>query len=100
MIHSKKKSPDEILRFCDKYYSSGLKQPIICVPTTYNEIYEHQLEEAGIKVVIYANQMLRATYKPMVDVAESILTNSRSKEASDKYCISVNEILNLIPGTK
>ena len=44
--------------------------------------------------------MLRATYKPMVDVAESILTNSRSKEASDKYCISVNEILNLIPGTK
>jgi hypothetical protein len=36
----------------------------------------------------------------MVKTAESILKNKRSKEASDDYCMSIKEILNLIPGTK
>jgi len=36
----------------------------------------------------------------MVKCAESILTHSRSLEASDEYCMPIKQILNLIPGTK
>jgi phosphoenolpyruvate phosphomutase len=43
--------------------------------------------------------MLRSAYPAMLDVAKSILENQRSLEASNK-CISLSEILDLIPGTK
>ena len=43
--------------------------------------------------------MLRASYPAMAKVAGEILRNGRSKE-SDKKLMSINEILNLIPGTK
>ena len=33
----------------------------------------------------------------MVNTAKSILENSRSKEASDKYCMSIKDIISLIP---
>jgi len=42
MIHSKEKTPDEILEFCDKYDLFDLKVPLIVVPTTYNQIYEKE----------------------------------------------------------
>jgi len=35
----------------------------------------------------------------MLDVAKSILENKRSQEACDN-CMSIKEILELIPGTK
>ena len=48
--------------------------------------------------MIYANQMLRAAYPAMVKVAESILTHHRAQEASQEYCMSIKDIINLIPG--
>ena len=60
---------------------------------------EEEWEERGVNIVCYANHMLRSAYPAMLDVAKSILINKRSYEANDK-CISINEILNLIPGTK
>jgi phosphoenolpyruvate phosphomutase len=44
--------------------------------------------------------MLRSAYPAMVKCAETILETSRSLEASDKYCMPIKQILNLIPGTK
>ena len=43
--------------------------------------------------------MLRSSYPAMLNVAESILKNSRTLEASDQ-CMPIKEILELIPGTK
>jgi phosphoenolpyruvate mutase len=43
---------------------------------------------------------LRAAYPAMVNVAKSILENHRAKEASEEYCMSIREIINLIPGGK
>lgn len=99
MIHSKEKSPDEILEFCKEYKKFNNKVPLVVVPTTYNQITEDELISAGVNVVIYANHMLRSSYPAMMDVAKSILVHGRSYEANDK-CLSVKEILNLIPGTK
>jgi len=99
MIHSKEKTPDEILAFCEQYKTFKDKVPLIVVPSTYNQITERELIEAGVNIVIYANHMLRSSYPAMLDVAKSILANGRSFEADDK-CMPIKEILELIPGTK
>ncbi len=99
MIHSKHNTPDEIFAFCDLYNGFNKKVPLMVVPSSFNSVREIEWEERGINIVCYANQMLRSAYPAMIDVATSILKNKRSLESSDK-CISIKEILDLIPGTK
>lgn len=99
MIHSRQKTPDEVLEFCKILREYNEHIPIIVVPTSYNQITAKELSEAGINVVIYANHMLRAAYPGMKNVAKSILDNDRSLEA-EKELLSINEILDLIPGTR
>lgn len=99
MIHSKEKSGEDIIEFCKIFRSSNLNTPIIVVPSTFNHITEEQFAELGVNVVIYANHMLRSSYPAMVNVAKSILTNSRSSDADD-LCMPIKDILELIPGTK
>ena len=96
MIHSKEKSPDEILKFCERYKDISKSIPLVVVPTTYNMITEAELQKAGVKMVIYGNHLLRSAYPSMVRAAETILENGRSLEI-DKTCMSISEILNLIP---
>ena len=100
MIHSKDKSGDDIKEFCLRFRAQDTQTPIVAVPTTYNQFTEEELATWGINIVIYANHMLRSAYPAMVKCAETILENSRSLEASEKYCMPIKEILNLIPGTK
>ncbi len=99
MIHSKEKDGKEIMEFCKRYNEFESRVPLVVVPSSYNHMYEKQLIDAGVNIVIYANHLLRSAYPAMVDVAKSILTHERSFDANDK-CMSIKEILNLIPGTK
>jgi phosphoenolpyruvate phosphomutase len=99
MIHSRQKTPTEILEFCQMLRKHNENIPIIVVPTSFNEITANELGEAGVNVVIYANHMLRAAYPGMIKTAKSILENDRSFEA-EKDLLSIKEILELIPGTK
>lgn len=97
MIHSKEKSPDEILSFCRKYQGFERKVPLVVVPSSYNSVYESQLHEAGANIVIYANQLIRSAYPAMVKTAETILKHERALEA-DEFCMNIKDILRLIPG--
>ena len=97
MIHSKEKSPDEILQFCKEYQKFPDKGPLVAVPSSYNEIYEQELADAGVNIVIYANQLLRSAYPAMVATATSILEHGRSYE-SGQDSMPIKEILTLIPG--
>ena len=99
MIHSKEKTPDEILEFCNKFKRLEKPVPIVAVPSSYDTIYEEELSKAGVSIVIYANQLLRSAYPAMLKTAKSILTHCRSFESRDN-CMSIKEILELIPGTK
>lgn len=99
MIHSKQKDGKEIMDFCKLYKKFEKRVPLVAVPSSYNQIYEKQLMEAGVNVVIYANHLLRSAYPAMVNTAKSILEHERSYEGNDN-CMSIKEILNLIPGTK
>ena len=96
MIHSKEKDGKEIIEFCEKFERFETKVPLIVVPSTYAHMNESELEKLGVNVIIYANHLLRSAYPAMVDTAKSILQNSRSKEASDKYCMSIKDVISLI----
>lgn len=96
MIHSKSKDGQEIMEFCRKYKERDLTAPIVVVPSTYSNIYESQLHEVGVNVVIYANHLIRAAYPAMVNVAQTILVNERAAEV-EELCMPIKEIINLIP---
>jgi len=98
MIHSRQRSPDEIFKFCDLYSKFPEKVPLVAVPSSYNEVTEKELEKYGVNIVIYANQLLRASYPAMHETATSILTFGRSLEA-DSNLLPISSILELIPGT-
>lgn len=100
MIHSRSKSFDEIKEFARLYNQLPNRKTLVVVPSSYSYVTEEELIENNINMVIYANQLLRAAYPAMVNVAKSILEHHRAKEASDEYCMSIREIINLIPGGK
>jgi len=54
------------------------------------------LRDAGIRLVIYANHLLRSAYPAMVQTATSILKSRRAKEA-ERLCMPIEQILHLIP---
>lgn len=99
MIHSRQKSPLEIFEFCKRYNQLPNRKTLVAVPSSYNQVTEEELQEHGVNVVIYANQLLRSAYPAMMETAKSILTHQRSAEC-DKHMLSIKEILELIPGTK
>ena len=98
MIHSRQKSPDEVLAFLKAFREKDSKTPVVVVPTSFNEITAKELGEAGANIIIYANHLLRASFVAMQKVAQGILEFDRSKEM-ESSCMSVKEILSLIPGT-
>ncbi|MHC4483032.1 MAG: phosphoenolpyruvate mutase [Planctomycetota bacterium] len=96
MIHSKKGTPKEIFEFCKIYSKLDNRVPLVVVPSTYSQVTEQELITAGARIVIYANQMLRSAYPAMVRTAKSILENETARETEEE-CISVNEVVRLIP---
>ena len=99
MIHSREKSSDEIFEFCERYSQLENKKTLVAVPSSYNSVYESQLRDKGVNVVIYANQLLRSAYPAMVNTAQSILQHGRSAEV-DQQMMPIKQILELIPGGK
>ncbi len=95
LIHSKEKTTNEIFSFAKKFKKSKYFIPLVSVPSTYSKVYEKDLIKNGFKLVIYANQLLRAAYPAMQNTAEMILKNSRAFEA-DKKITPIKEIINLI----
>tara|TARA_Y100000768_G_C23986895_1_gene689463 strand:+ start:1971 stop:3275 length:1305 start_codon:yes stop_codon:yes gene_type:complete len=95
LIHSKEKTPTEIFSFAKKFKKSKNFIPLVSVPSTYSKVYEKDLIRNGFKLVIYANQLLRAAYPAMKKTAETILQKSRAYEV-DKKIIPIKEIINLI----
>ena len=95
MIHSRKKEPDEILEFCDKFRSEDKTTPIVVVPSSFNTITEAELSEHGVNVVIYANQLTRSAFPAMQKTAEDILRYHRAKEVDDRL-MPIKQIITLI----
>ena len=97
MIHSRKKDPDEIFEFVERFREKDLFTPIVVVPTSFNSVTEEEFKERGVNIVIYANQLTRTGFPAMQNAAKMILENHRAKECDD-ICMPFKEIITLIPG--
>lgn len=97
MIHSRKKTPDEVFEFCDRFRQTDVKTPIVVVPTSFDDVLEEELSLHGVNIVIYANQLIRSAFPAMRRTAEDILRYHRAKEANERL-LPVQEIITLIDG--
>jgi phosphoenolpyruvate mutase len=95
LIHSKENTPKEIFSFAKEFKKNKNFIPLVSVPSTYSKVYEKDLIKNGFKLVIYANQLLRASYPAMKNAAINILKKSRAYEI-DKKIAPIKEIINLI----
>tara|TARA_B110000881_G_scaffold221027_1_gene248506 strand:- start:1339 stop:2238 length:900 start_codon:yes stop_codon:yes gene_type:complete len=77
IIHSKKNTPDEIFEFCDIWNGNI---PIIVIPTSYPNVTLDELQNHKVKMVIYANQSLRAAHWAM---SEHLNQLSKAQSLSD-----------------
>ena len=70
------------------------------MPTSYNETYESELQQHGINIVIYANQLTRSAFPAMQQTAmqqtaTDILRYHRAKEVDDRL-MSIKDIITLV----
>ena len=91
LIHSKKNTPDEIFEFADTWNG---KLPLVIVPTSYPTIKLNDLEVHKIKMIIYANQTLRAAHAAMERVLSQI-SNSESLSNVKEEISSMEDIFHL-----
>ena len=90
LIHSKKNTPEEVFEFADSW---GGSVPLAVVPTTYPNVGLEELIDHKIKIVIYANQTLRASYTSMKSILQ-IIKNDELKNNNDKIS-SMEDIFQL-----
>ena len=90
LIHSKKQNNKEILEFCKKFK----KKPIVVVPTTYPKFNEKDMPAFGIKMVIYANHVLRSSIQA---ISKTLETLSKKGELSsiEKNIAPLNKVFEL-----
>lgn len=70
LIHSKSKSPDEVVEFVKAWDG---RAPITLVPTMYPDLTEEKIKELGkVKIVIYANHTFRAAVKAAEEILQEI----------------------------
>tara|TARA_Y100001936_G_C16071049_1_gene670605 strand:- start:1212 stop:2114 length:903 start_codon:yes stop_codon:yes gene_type:complete len=91
LIHSKKDTPSEIFGFTEKWKGNI---PLVVVPTSYTNVTKKELIEHQIKMVIFANQSLRASYVAMSKVLKEIINCERLSEVTTEQ-ISMKEIFNI-----
>ncbi len=95
LIHSKSKNSNEIFKFSKIYKKLNLNKPLVSVPSTYSKTFEKDLIKNNFQIVIYANHLIRASYKAMSESAKEILKNKRSKNIEKKIS-KISEVLTLI----
>ena len=91
LIHSKNKSPEEIFEFSEKWKG---KIPLVVVPTSYPSVTLNDLISHKIKMVIYANQSLRAAHNVMLKILNEII-EKQSLEDVKIDMSSMNDIFKL-----
>lgn len=92
LIHSNHTDPEEILTFA-KNWSKPC--PLVAVPTTYDSIRVSELQDAGFKIVIFANHTLRAAVRAIRETL-LVLRHSGCAGTIRDQIASVAEINNLV----
>ena len=81
LIHSKKRTPDEIFEFADSWKGD---LPIVVIPTTYDTVCIDDLISHKIKMVIYANQTFRVAHASMSRLLNEMFKAERISDVKEK----------------
>jgi phosphoenolpyruvate phosphomutase len=92
LVHSRSKDPGEILEFGRRWDG---RVPLVAVPTTYKSVTAGELRAAGYRVVIYANQGLRAAVRAMRETLGA-LRRAECAAAVDGMIVPMDEIHALV----
>ncbi len=80
IIHSKEKTPDEIFDFTDNWTGTI---PIVVIPTTYDSVKISDLVSHNIKMVIFANQTLRASHASMLKLLNQMSSAEKISDVTE-----------------
>lgn len=94
LIHHKGADPEPVFEFA-RLWTKSETTPLVCVPTTYNTVRRSELEEAGFRLVIFANYGVRAVVKALHETFATILNDGRLADA-DEMVVPMDEIFRLI----
>lgn len=94
LIHHKEEDPEPVLQFAETWYRSETV-PLVCVPTTYNATSYKVLDDAGFKLIIFANYGIRAIVKALQETFGVLMKNRRLADAND-HVVSMDEIFRII----
>ena len=96
MIHGRKKEPNEIFEFAEKFRKQDSMTPLAVVPAFLNSVTEEEFQKHGFTIVIYENHLIRSAFPAMMETAKCILENHRAKEAEDKL-LPIKDVITSIP---
>ena len=88
LMHSKSKTAAEIMEFMRLWERPT---PVVVVPTLYPSVTFEELEAAGVKMVIWANHVLRGAVRGM-QTALATLVRERRLDALDPHIVTLEEI--------
>ena len=91
LIHSNKKTPDEIFQFCDSWNGNV---PLVAIPTSYGNVTTKELIDHKIKMIIYANQTLRVAHASISKILKQIKNSASISDISEDLS-SMQEIFQL-----
>jgi len=92
LIHSKSKTFDELKSV---YRALSCRVPIVVVPTIFDQTTAKEMEDAGVKIIIYANQPVRAAIRNMRDTLELIKKDTRPGVANDRI-VTLPEVYDIV----
>ncbi len=91
LVHSKSRTATQVLEFGARW---DLDVPLVAVPTTYGDVHESDLLDAGFRIVIYANQGLRAAISNMITTLGELAKTGRGRAVEDRIA-SMSEVFDL-----
>lgn len=91
LVHSRMDRPDEVLAFAEQW---PLDVPLVAVPTTYHGVHEQDLWQAGYRLVIYANQVIRAQIGAVRTMLRTLGENGRAG-AVEGQIVPIQDVFDL-----
>src|SRR4029077_16641599 len=93
LIHSNQATVDDVARFADEW---ARLTPLVAVPTTYHTTSVDDLARLGFKIVIFANQGLRASVRAVQETLADLRRCARASAVEERI-VPLTEVYRLPP---
>ena len=90
-VHSRKKNPDEIFEFYEKWKG---KTPLMAVPTAFPTVALDELKSRGVQMVVFAHQTTLAAFAAISDVVKQMSEIKSLNDLSTKLA-SMDDLFKL-----